>query len=338
MNQAEQRLRNKITLMTFGCSLLVIWIHTYNLETYGITADSFGIAKITYWIENYWHKVTSICIPLFFLVSGFLFFRNYEPRGTLTKYKSRCKSVVLPYICWCSIYYLFFVAITNITGISNLMNHSDTIMFSIRTWLRWLGPDKYYTLWFLQNLMLYILICPILYCVLKNRRGIPLGTCLLVLGILNSYFKWWELPYGLIEYAFGAWIAINYKNAATYYNKYLTLWGWGYIVYLLLTDFRWCGMFGRLLFCVALWYALDTFSFEKDWPWWMKITFFTYVSHDIVLEIIQKLIFYALGNRPIWALVTYIFVPIFVFIILVFIATLLQRFLPRLWRILTGAR
>lgn len=340
MNQAEQKIRNKITLLTFFGSLLVIWIHTFNLELYGIDSASAGLGKAAYLLENYWKNVTNIAVPLFFFISGFLFFRTYDfcLKDTIAKYKSRVRSIGIPYICWCTIYYLFFAAITNIPAISRFMNGSENTELSVIAWLRWLGPDKYYTLWFLQNLILFIALCPVLYLVLKNRRRIPVGTILLFAGILNAYFKWIDLPSGLIEYAVGAWVAINYKNIIFYCNKYISIIAWVYIAYLFGTGFRWYGLISELLLFVALWYALDCFSLERELPWWMKITFFTYVAHDLVLEVLEKLLLIVLGRQPIWALTTYIFVPIVVFFALVVAAMVLKSCLPRVWKVLTGAR
>lgn len=338
MYQAEQKLRNKITLLTFICSLLVIWIHTYNLEMYGITADSQGIAKIAYLTENYWKRLTDIAVPLFFFVSGFLFFRTYELKDTWNKYRSRFKSILIPYVCWCTIYYLYFVLITNVPVIKSLMNRTEATPLSFLTWLRWIGPDEYYTLWFLQNLIVYILLCPVFYILLKDRKKVPVGAIVLIAGILNVYFKWIPLPGGIIEYAAGAWIAINHKEAALYRNKYLSVAGWIYTVYLLVTGFRWYGLVSELLLFVTLWFAFDVFSLQKEFPWWMKITFFTYVAHDILLEAIEKVFFILGGNKPVLALASYILIPVLVFGLLVGIAKFLKHFLPHTWSILTGAR
>lgn len=340
MNQTEQKIRNKITLLTFICSLLVIWIHTFNLELYGIDAASTGVGRAAYFLENYWKNVTNIAVPLFFFISGFLFFRTYDFgfQDTIAKYKSRVKSIGIPYICWCTIYYLFFVVITSIPAVSRFLNGAEKREISVIAWLRCLGPEKYYTLWFLQNLILFIVLCPVLYLVLKNRKKIPVGTIVLLAGILNVYFKWISLPAGLIEYAAGAWVAINYKNIIFYCNKYISIIAWVYIAYLFGTGFRWYGLISELLLFAALWYALDCFSLEREFPWWMKITFFTYVAHDLVLEVLEKLLLIALGRQPIWALATYIFVPVMVFLVLVVAAMLLKRCLPRVWKVLTGAR
>lgn len=218
------------------------------------------------------------------------------------------------------------------------MGEAEPIGLSVTTWLRWLGPDKYYTLWFLQDLIICIVLSPVIYLLLKNHKKFPVGTLILILGVLNVYFKWFSLPGGLIEYATGAWLAINYKDVVFYRNKALSIAAWIYIICLFATGFHWNGVVSEVLLLVALWFGLDIFSLEKELPWWMKITFFTYVAHDLVLKAISKILLLLFGSAPIWALITYILAPILVFAVLVFIATLLRRFLPHLWSVLTGAR
>lgn len=51
---SENEIRNKITIIAFLLSIMVICIHTYNLEVYGIGADGAGIAGLAYKIETYW--------------------------------------------------------------------------------------------------------------------------------------------------------------------------------------------------------------------------------------------------------------------------------------------
>lgn len=218
------------------------------------------------------------------------------------------------------------------------MNNSEATEFSIRNWLNWLGPNEYYTLWFLQNLILFILFCPVFYTLLKNRGRIPLGTIMLVLIVLNAYFGWVPSLGGLAEYAAGSWLAINYKEAPFYKNKYLVWASWIYILFQFITCFRWFGLIEKLVLFVAIWFALDSVKIDRELPWWMKITFFTYVAHDILLEAIEKVMLIIFGKASVWAILNYVFLPLIVFVLLVIVAKILKRFLPCVWNVLTGSR
>ena len=334
----ELHFRNKITFISFFCSLLVIWIHTYNLEIYSITEDSEGLAKIVYIIENYWNELTHVAVSTFFLISGFLFYRRYLPKRTITKYKSRIKSIFIPYLCWCSLYYLYYVLVTNIPLIRNIMNTDNPIAFSLITWFRWLWIDKYYTLWFLQDLIIYILLAPLLYVILKNRNKFPCGTVFILFILLNAYHSWISISSGFILYCVGSYLAINHKNSSMYKNKSISTISFLYIIFSFLSGFAYFHTICQILFIISFWFALDFFESTKKLPWWMQITFFTYVAHDVFLESFEKIFLIAFGSHPVCALLDYIFMPIIVLITLIGIAQFMRRYTPRIWKLLTGSR
>lgn len=158
MQNSEHNLRNKITLLSFGCSLLVIWIHTYNLEVYGITENASGFSYILYCIEKFWANITQIAVPMFFFISGFLFFRNFSWNKLRDKYASRIRSIVIPYVCWCTLYYIYFVILSKIPFASNIIGEEAMVTLSLDEWIKALWAESYYVLWFLKNLMkLYLM-------------------------------------------------------------------------------------------------------------------------------------------------------------------------------------
>ena len=69
-------------------------------------------------IEFFSRYLCKICVPSFFMISGFLFFRNIAPDcrpGVLfsfykKKLKSRVRSLVLPYIIWNAIAACIFIS------------------------------------------------------------------------------------------------------------------------------------------------------------------------------------------------------------------------------------
>jgi hypothetical protein len=257
----------------------------------------------------------------------------------LQKYKSRIKSILIPYLCWCTIYFLYFLVLTNVPVISRMMNSSDKVSLSFTTWFHWLWRDSYYTLWFLKKLMEYILLAPIIYVFLKDwKKNCPTGFCFLLFLCMCTFFEWYELPTGLVWYSLGSWIAINHKEWALYQNKKLSVVSAVYVLFILITAFQIWNVWLEIVFFIAIWFAMDLYNREVAIPWWMKITFFTYVAHDIFLEAYEKVILIIFGNKPMWALLDYIFTPVAVFVTLLVIASIFRRFLPKIWGILVGER
>lgn len=156
--------------------------------------------------------------------------------------------------------------------------------------------------------------------------------------ILNDYFKWISVIGGIEMYALGSWLAINYKELALYRNKKLTYAGLVYILGMLITQFRWYNIFFQVILFLSIWFAMDIVEYKKELPWWMSITFFTYVAHDVFLEVFEKVLWIIFGNNHIVALLDYIFMPFIVFGFLVLIAYIMRKYFPVIWKLLTGDR
>jgi fucose 4-O-acetylase-like acetyltransferase len=338
----EQTIRNKFTLISFMCSIFVIYIHTYNLETYGITENMDGLPKIVYCIETYWPYVVTIAVPMFFFISGILFFRTFEVSKLFDKWKKRFFTIFLPYIIWCTLYYLYYVICTNTPAIRTIMNGSEVVKLSFGEWVRWLWVNEYFTLWFLQNLIIYIAVTPLIWLLLKNHLSkLPTGLAALAVILIGMKHLRFSIPYtyGIEFYLAGSYIGLNCREWLKYKNKFITLISCIYIIFNLVTVFKYWNFIAKILFFIAIWYACDLFTSENTkYPWWMSITFFTYVAHDVFLEAFEKIVWKVFGNHAIFALLDYIFMPLAVEALLIGIAYIMRRKLPVIWKIITGDR
>ena len=337
-DNSEKNIRNKITTITFLCSVLVVLIHNYNLNTYEITEVSTGLANITYNYESFWGRINGLAVPFFFLISGLLFFRTFSMDKLIEKWKSRVHSILIPYVVWCSLYYLYFVICTHTEAIKRIMNSEKDVSFSFLTWINWLWKNQYYTLWFLKHLIVFIVAAPILYFLLKDYwKRIPTGlvVAIILTFLLHKSKIGSGILGGLDMYMLGAWLGINHKEWLKYRSKYLSIIGLIYIVFDILTAER---FELKIAVFISAWFVLDFVESGKELPWWMKITFFVYVSHDLVLEVIKKVFWFVGGNKPALALLSYIVSPVALYLILIGVAYVLRHFLPHLWMILSGGR
>lgn len=332
----ESIIRNKITIILFFCSLLVIWIHAYNLETYGIDENGQGIAKFVYFIECTWRNLTQIAVPFFFFVSGYLFYRTFAYKGIREKYKSRVCSILIPYLIWCTVYYLYFVVLTNTPFIKNLMN-AEQVTLSWLGYLNALWPNEYYTLWFLKEIIIYIAGCPLVYIMYKNNYA---GAAILLLLLANARFQLVSIPLqGYLYYSTGVYIALNFKHIEYFKSKLFSV--LSVIFFLILFGVQFSILefpIMRLLFFAAFWFMLDLLPLPRQYPWWMKISFFTYVAHDMFLEAYEKIILIVFGKSAVFALFDYLFIPVIVFGTLVAIARFLRKYTPVIWYLCTGGR
>lgn len=338
----EQGVRNKFTWITFISSIMVMYIHSYNLYTYGLDENALGFGHVVYLVERFCKPITDQAVPLFFLVSGILFFRTFEINLLLKKWKNRRVTVVIPYLFWASFYYLFDVVCKRLPVVRDIMTGTEWVPFSVSTWVDWLWVSSYNILWFLKNLMVFILLTPLIWLILKNHaKKIPTGFIGLLILLSLFHLGKFEIPYsgGFDVYLVGSYIGLNAKELLFYRNRKLSIASMVYIALMLATSLRFLNFVTEILFYFAMWFALDMLPVARQkLPWWMSITFFTYVAHEVVLETLEKVVYKVSGANPVFALLDYIVMPWITLTILVGLAYLLKKWLPRFWGFITGAR
>ena len=103
----EGRFRKKITWFTFAFSLFVVWVHSYNAELFlGRTEAGVRVDRFEHFIGE---SVGQIAVPGFFMISAYLFYRNFGWGSLKRKWVSRFHSILIPYLLWNTIYYLGYV-------------------------------------------------------------------------------------------------------------------------------------------------------------------------------------------------------------------------------------
>lgn len=338
----------KISVLSFVLFIGVMGIHTYNLEVYGLGGDSNTILSVVETFLNRFENGT--CVSFFFMISGFLFFRNFNFSLLWQKYESRGKSILIPYIIWNTLYYLYYVCVTRISLIANIMSGGEKMPVSMIDYIQYIWTG-YFTLWFLRELILLILLAPVWYLLLKRRKYF-LPEVILILMILVSR--------GIIHipqvrlnmyYMLGAYWGLNYKSI---------MGGWqnGYLaelcnsrkkalsvvsavclpVVIICGEKFMGGLWYNVLLFLLIWVAMDLFPFKRDVPWWIKCTFFYYCAHDLVLEAVEKVILILGGKSILMAWIDYILAPIVTLLILISVAWILRKRMPFIWKVLSGGR
>lgn len=117
--------------------------------------------------------LTEICVPLFFVISGYLFFRNTPDKPDVNwfwgKYESRFFSLVIPYlianiIAWCCYYFAMNEVPSMVSGFFGDSWKDPIFVF-------WTGPVNM-SLWFIRELIVVVLLSPLVY-------------------LLVRYLSWW---------------------------------------------------------------------------------------------------------------------------------------------------
>ena len=135
------REKNKISYLHFIMSVLVILIHSINNDT---KLERF------FSIES---GIGQFAVPLFFIISGFLYFRNIKSKtDAIEKLKRRVRTLLIPFLLWNLIYYAIHLFLKPGSGIS-----LDEILDSAFTY-------KYNpAFWFMYQLILLSIISPLIF-------------------------------------------------------------------------------------------------------------------------------------------------------------------------------
>ena len=95
-------------------TIMVVALHSYiaigGWDYPNLAGNGTGSNVAQFFMIAISHVITHIAVPLFFLISGFLFYQNIGS-GELDiwkrKFSSRLRSLLLPYVLWIVLYILF---------------------------------------------------------------------------------------------------------------------------------------------------------------------------------------------------------------------------------------
>lgn len=163
-----------ITVCSFICSIMIVGLHAFN-------AGSLPLNSATTFIEAVIsHGLFTGAVPVFLFTSGYLFYRNINSvKDCLAKQKKRVVSVVMPFFVWSAFYYAFYAIGNRFLGITM----SNPVDISLSGIIEGIFCYKYcYHLWFMWQLILYVIISPLIYWVLSKKKLSVLIWILFAIG------------------------------------------------------------------------------------------------------------------------------------------------------------
>lgn len=331
-------LSEKIRNLSFFSMLLVVLLHGQ------LISISTGYAL---WIQRLVSgELTRIAVPLFFAISGYLFFQNFSSpikEFFENKIKKRVHTVLLPYLLWSIWGFILLSLIQWILpgyGMSTVGHKSNEVLYII-----FLNPVGTYQLWFLKDLFVLIVCSPIIYWGIKfiNIAFILLLFPLWILGI--QYFIHIE---SVFFFVLGAYIALKHRYILEKrYSKNLIvitqfcLW---VIFCCFLTEYT----PGYVFHCLGILWGIWSvwYLYDISYPYIIQIkilkkvvgySFFIYVAHEPLLTVIKKLLLY-IGDSSIMILIIYFMAPLITICVCVVIGCLLKDRYPKFYAFISGGR
>ena len=252
----DELLSKTISFLRFPLTVGVVFIH-FNLAKYGLSMHGVTYGLNTpdwyYYIISFFSEVLPrIGVPLFFLISGFLFFYRKDFNSTVYKQKLRTRAVTLliPYFLWNIIAILIKVSY-KLPFLSSVFPnaHKIDILLSperlFNTFFANFSNEGIFVtpvieeeltdeinnpfpidvpMWYVRDLMVMVILAPMIYWLIK-KSGIWFIT---VLGIIWYFIKPLFFPNGgypvlfftaAFFFSFGAYFSINKTSFVDYMRK-----------------------------------------------------------------------------------------------------------------------
>ncbi len=163
-----------------------------------------------------------IAVPLFFFMSGYLFFYGngggFGWRGYLVKLKKRCRTLLVPYVVWNVVYALCFLAAQEffpeaMSGRIKPLSESGVLDILNLFWGVGNGDSPIAgQFWFIKYLMLMVVAAPLFYLLIARcPRAVVFAVA--VAGVADNLFDvsgLWYTP--VLFFGWGAYYSINGKE------------------------------------------------------------------------------------------------------------------------------
>ncbi|MDO4326535.1 MAG: acyltransferase family protein [bacterium] len=342
----EKRIHNQIDWMSFLFCVLVVGVHSKNSELFSLTQQSGTGAAVVIWFESIVADVLGqIAVPGFFMISGYLFYRNFHFSKLFSKWKSRIFSLLIPYIVWNVLYYAVYCILSAVPALSAVSGIEGVTWSIAGLWDAIVNYTYNPVFWYLYQLLLLVLSAPYLYTALYHP-WIGLAAIALMWGAVIAHKQIWLLNAdALVYYSTAAYVALHgRKFAESLCGVSGRLAGVGCILVSILPQILTPSFLApvplvvlRLGVPVGFWMILKEISLPPA-AGWMKSTFFVYAIHFLIVRTMNKLGALFFSGSALGAFLLYIIDIAAVFAIAGICRYVLRRWMPFLWRILSGGR
>lgn len=353
----DKQLSDKIKIISFFSIVLVVFLHSFNIGD-ALNPNEILFKKSFIWcIEDIISfGLTRIAVPIFFILSGFLFFLNSNGsiNDFLKKIKKRVRSLFIPFLLWSLFGIGFYFILQSIPCLTPFFTKELIIDYTFQKWFLTIFVNPIpYQLWFIRDLMVLVLISPLLYYLLKHFwQGTLLLVFILWIFISNEFQNSIEASFfflagGYLSIHNPKFIEISYRKKVKYF---VLVWLFLVLIktsmgYLDIQSFAIRGFLkiSILIGIISFWgiydllFTIDSGIKEKLLQV-SGFTFFIYLSHEPLLTVIKKVFFIVLGKEEINYLQVYIVAPVSTILCCILIAVVLKNNLKTLYEIITGGR
>jgi fucose 4-O-acetylase-like acetyltransferase len=350
---------SRIDILRFPLIVGVVFIHNY-FTTVRLANGSFGVAQNGFWVEfvRFFisQGVARVAVPLFFLISGYLFFLGgWSQDKFISKLKRRVHTLLIPYLFWnlaTLLYHLIGEEIPQtkafVTGLYIQDLHTFSLFHNINAWL---GITEIYPVsmqfWFIRDLMVLILFAPVIHFILARKPALPFLLVLFCFwSSLTGPTFWQNATEALFYFCLGSYLSQTERNVV-YLDKFGSWISAIFLGLLILNsafpDSPFILRKVVIIFGVpSVWWLAGLAARNAKWKSWLTelggASFFVFAAHEPLLTIFRKLsykLFSPASGAAILAL--YLLIPICLVALLVALHRCLLKTMPSFLGFITGS-
>lgn len=349
----------RLRLLNFPLIVGVAYIHAFpTVIRYGHA--SLGTNKVNFLTDFVRvlisQGVARIAVPLFFLMSGYLFFYGFtwSWRAYGNKLASRVRTLLVPYLFWTMLGVLIAYVGQSIPASRDYFSSGGPLIADysgfqlLNAWLGITSAPESYHFWFIRDLILLMILSPLLVVILRYA-ALPFIAVLFLLWITSTWPIYTPDVVGVLFFSVGAWVGLR-GGSLFAFDQYGR---WFLLAYLpiLLADVIWNDAVfntalhrsGVVVGLIAVLYltkrALRHTRLTGTLLWLSGMSFFVYAAHVPLLGIVRTVAYrYLPLDGPYTILLLYLLLPALVVIFLVGLYQMLARITPGALRVVTGGR
>lgn len=346
----NRHLSQKIIVLSFLSIILVLYIHSGFHDT---PNEIHGMAFNQYLQEAISGQLGRLAVPLFFMISGYLFFYRCDSlQKVWAKQKKRARTIGIPYLISAWFLPLFYVLMGLIPQTRIFVNSSDNSFFvgnlyEILYRLYWdsdSGTPIGFHLWFLRDLIVIVVLAPLLYLIRKyESKGYITCASLLIL----SFFLSTSVISSLLWFTLGSYFLNKISCNKSLWIPLLFLYISFSIIELVQPSnfLKGINLPLKAIGIIAIWnlydyFISDSFDLQKHriLATICSYTFFIYLFHEPTLNIVRKLIALPFHHSSFGYAVSYLASPWMFAMVWIIVGMAFKRAFPKVYGICVGGR
>jgi surface polysaccharide O-acyltransferase-like enzyme len=349
----------RLNLLRFPLIVGVVFIHAYS-STVGFADGEIGVSQSNFivdFVRSFISQgVARIAVPLFFLMSGYLFFVGFEwsKESYVLKLKNRTKTLLIPFLFW-NITTLIIIALAQTIPATKIFfsgNNPLITTFSVFDYFNaiigFTRSPIAYQFWFIRDLIILVLFAPVINVVIRFAP-LPFLGLVLFCWLIGGWSVYVPSSDALLFFSIGAYLGLT-KKSLFYLDNYGLMVVGLYLAVVTVDTITINQLFNPYLHKIGIVLGISAVLFstklvaqnEKLKLLILRlsgVSFFVYAVHEPLLTILRKISYkILLPESSFTILFLYFLIPTITITFAVVAYRGLARVAPKFVSIVTGGR